>query len=245
MNGWNIMRRSGSCLLGCYLACLCFLRAQPPAGRVHERLAYLSGLLERRAGIDLPVIRYRAELPANARYQHDTIWLGMLQQAYHTRGDTLSILYHEYLHAQFEEEGRFPLALDSLGEVPQWDTGEGYLASPDSLEVELIIARYRARLQAQRPPPRASYLAAQLQQLRADLARPSWHPFVYAPSNLAREELAAYQAQLAGEARGYYRLSASARQAIQLRLRQLRATLQRRQTYEHRHGLNPDGSRSP
>lgn len=79
------------------------------------------------SAIGFPPVVVDADLPANARYERDTIWVGHLQAAYRSRADSLSILYHEWQHVLQEREGRYRLCLDSLGQVPQWQIGRAHV----------------------------------------------------------------------------------------------------------------------
>ena len=190
---------------------------------------------------DFPYACYDPLLDANARYARDTIWLGQVQAAFFTRDDRISLLYHEYIHWQNERAGRYPVGMDSLGNILQWDTGESYVHVPDSEEVlrdlmyfeQQVLPGYGKMDEAER--------AAHLHRYRRDMEQPRRLPFFYAPSHLAEDELCAYRAQLQGEIIGLYALSAAARREIYIRMRQLEATLARRRAYEQRQGLGPEG----
>ncbi len=194
-------------------------------------------LAEQRFQVEnFPPVQVAPHLAANARFQHDTIFLGQIQADFHTLDDTLSLLYHEYQH--YLMKGRFPTAVDDQGLPRQWLVEEfyGYEPSADQVARELEqCADYLNNL-----PQTAR--AAQLASLEKSLAAPRKLPLRYAPSNLAREEVLAYQSQLAGEQLGYYELSPEARRAIRIRLHQLKASLVQREKYEERHQLGPDGA---
>jgi hypothetical protein len=183
----------------------------------------------------LPVVAIDHRLPSNARYARDTIWLGQVQAEFATFDDSLSLLWHEVQHHRLR--GCYPVKIDAQGVPVQWMTDEQELIwlSPEQVERELArsIAFFAELPSAQRQ--------AQLDRLRRDLSQPQSRPFRYAPSNLAREEMLAYQAQLVGEGRGLYQLSAEVRRSIRIRQYQLQQTLARRETYEKKHGLGPDG----
>lgn len=189
-----------------------------------------------------PVVRYDGQLDANARQQGDTVWLGNVQQAFANQEDCLSLLYHERHHWLNEGEGKYPLARDSLGKIVQWDTGEWYHYLPDSLEVARDLAQFQRVGMSAYGELSPELESLHLNRLRRDLSIARQLLFVYAPSNLARDELEAYHAQLEGEQFGLYQLSHEARREIAIRMRQLTGTLARRLEYERQHSLNPDGS---
>ncbi len=190
-----------------------------------------------------PVVRHDAQLDANARQQGDTIWLGNVQQVFRNQEDCLSLLYHERHHWLNEGDGKYPLARDSSGQIVQWDTGEWYSYLPDSLEVARDVEQFQKVGLAEYGELSPELESLHLNRMRRDLSIGRQLLFVYAPSNLARDELEAYQAQLAGEKIGLYQLSFEARREIFIRMRQLMGTLERRLEYEGRHSLNPDGSK--
>lgn len=195
--------------------------------------ALATGLAVRGYRHPLPPVRLDSHLTAHARYAHDTIWLGPVRPSFPTPGDRMSLIYHEYCHARWQARGRFAVGLDSDGDIIQWDTEEWLSYPPSAQQIEREMVRYDSLYPGADPRLRAAFLASVSQPVR--------QPFRYAPSNLAREEIAAYQAQLAGAAAGLYPLSPVARQAIGIRLDQLAHTLRQRRAYERRHRLRPDG----
>lgn len=190
-----------------------------------------------------PAVRYDGQLDANARQQGDTVWLGNVQQAFANQEDCLSLLYHERHHWLNEGEGKYPLARDNSGQIVQWDTGEWYTYLPDSLEIARDLAQFQRVGMAEYGVLSPELESLHLNRMRRDLSIARQLLFVYAPSNLARDELEAYQAQLEGERMGLYQLSHEAKREVNIRIRQLSSTLERRLDYEYRHSLNPDGSR--
>lgn len=206
----------------------------PTPGRLVElraRLIRSIGVGER----EFPVVCADSSLKANARYAHDTIWIGQVQPDFHTEGDTLSLLYHEYIHHRLA--GKYPVATDSGGLPVQWVTDVSYSYQPSDLEVNRELEQSRDFL-AFLPD---SIRAPQEARLREDLSRPRTRYLRYAPSNLAREELEAYSEQLGGEKNGWYELSPEAEIAIRIRIDQLTITLEQRVLYEKVMGLGPDG----
>ncbi|MEM9986364.1 MAG: hypothetical protein AAF804_14825 [Bacteroidota bacterium] len=183
-----------------------------------------------------PPVEVATNLAANARFHQDTIFLGQIQSDFHTLDDTLSLLYHEYQH--YLMKGRFPVAVDDQGMPRQWMVEEFYWYEPSPDQVAREIAQCADYLNSL---PQAAR-DAQLAGLEKSLAVPRKLPFRYAPSNLAREEILAYQSQLAGEQLGHYELSPEARRVIRIRLHQLKGSLAQRVDYEKRHQLGPDGA---
>lgn len=186
----------------------------------------------------LPAVSYRHDLVANARYESGHILVGSFQADYHSFGDSLSILYHEYIHALHERRGEFVICLDSLGQIPQWTTDHMYSYTPDKEEVSRDLSQ---ALGPWLDHYEEAHREKEIERLKRDLSRPRKMVFVYAPSLLAEAEINAYQEQLAGENLGLYRLSSEAKSAIQRRIRQLEDTHKRRQRYEKQYQLSPDG----
>ena len=193
-----------------------------------------------------PCLKYDSTLMVNARYDPPCIILGHIQWAFSSTDDTLSIIYHEYQHHLMSLSMKFRVQYDSAGNVPQWDTGETYLYEPSEEEVNLQLHRFYTTVL---PVWRHSSLMPDSIKLRhietmeRDLSKPQTMAFIYAPSNLAREEIAAYRQQLKGERMGLYKLSYTAKKSINIRIRQLKDTLKRRKNYEKIHRIRPDGKK--
>ena len=192
---------------------------------------------------DFPPVVVDHSLPSNARFIRDSIFLGALQRDFHSFGDTLSILYHEYLHKVFWEAQRFPFQFDSQGQPLRIETGTfyTYIPPPDQTERDLENLRfYYSRVE---PELVGEALEQRLVKMRSVLSQPQQLPFVYAPSNLTLEEIEAYQGQLEGEKLGLYTLSETAKKSIQFRIYQLEQTYRLRRAYEKDHGLGKDGKK--
>ncbi len=194
--------------------------------------------------IDIPVIIYQPQLPANARYHNDTIWLGTVQRDYHTLGDTLSIIYHEYLHKTYRGLSMFPVRNDEEGNPVQWETHTFYRYNPLDVQVNRDVENLRRYYRKTYPTWSEEQIAQQLVPLKVLLTESREIPFRYAPSNLALEEIKAYEEQLDGENQGLYKLSTEARNSILIRLHQLRQTYQLRIEYEDKHDIGRDGTKS-
>ncbi len=174
----------------------------------------------------LPPVAWAPDLPVNARFVRDTIFLGTVQPDFHTRGDSLSLIFHEYLHGFFKEKGRF---IYSGGDsIPQWDTDEWVIYRPSQMQVRATLNQLHLLPEAEK-------------NMRKKLAAPSRLPFHYAPSRLAKEELHAYRLQLRCLGKIGYQLSPEAVLSIKIRRKQLRTTLRERRRYEHKAGYFPDG----
>lgn len=194
------------------------------------------GLKER--GLEaLPVIQYKSDLSANARYESDTIWIGQIQSEFQTDDDWMSIIYHEYWH--YQHEGEYAVGRDSLGQILNWDTDQMYEYVPSAYRIERSLHYYQEQvLPDSLPFAKREHM---LKSFREAVSRPQMLPLIYAPSNLSLEEIAAYEAQLAAEEMGLYRLSTASRNAIIERIAQQRDTYQRRLAYEQQQQLGPDG----
>ena len=193
--------------------------------------------------IVLPPVFIDPELPSNARFIRDTIFLGPLQRDFHTFGDSLSIIYHEYLHKVFWEEQRFPIHVDASGQPIQIKTGTFYTYIPPPEQTDRDLENLRFYYSRVEPELVGEALEKRLNEMRKILSQPQQLPFVYAPSNLTLEEIEAYQGQLKGESLGLYTLSETAKKSIQFRIYQLEQTYELRRAYEEENGLGKNGAR--
>lgn len=191
----------------------------------------------------IPPVFVDHSLPSNARFVRDTIFLGALQRDFHTFGDSLSIIYHEYLHKVFWQAQRFPFQLDSLGQPLRIETGTFYTYIPPPEQTERDLENLRFYYSRVEPELVGDALEQRLTDMRAVLSQPQQLPFVYASSNLTLEELEAYKGQLKGEKIGLYRLSETAKKSIQFRIYQLEQTYNLRREYEEKHGLEMNGKK--
>lgn len=184
----------------------------------------------------VPVVICDSSLEAHGRYRNDTIWLGSASRDFPTPEDRLSLLYHEYQHHRYAESGQFPVCLDASGLPVQWMTDSMVAYKPGYQQVcrdwEATLEQWPAADSAQR------------RQLWRDLSKARKQVFRYAPSNLAREEIAAYTAQIKAHQEGVLPLSAAALRAVRIRLHQLKHSLEWRLLWEDAHHLKPDGSKN-
>ena len=233
--------------------CLAYLK-EKSSHSPEKRLVRLSEILiERMAGKgqkveQFPCIKHDSTLMVNARYDAPCIVLGPVQRAFSTTDDSLSIIYHEYQHHLMAMNERYPVQYDTDGNVLQWDTGDTYLYYLSEIEIKIQLQYFEDSVLARWTDGSLmpdSVRQKHLETMRRDLARPQKMAFIYAPSNLAREELVAYRQQLKGERIGLYTLSHTAKTSINIRIEQLRGTLKRRIKYERTHDLRADGSRKP
>ncbi|MEM6628048.1 MAG: hypothetical protein AAF694_00170 [Bacteroidota bacterium] len=206
------------------------------ADTLEQRLSRLE-----RKKIVLPQVFINPNLSTNARFENHTIYLGPLQRDFHTVGDTLSLIYHEYLHKVFWEAQRFPFQFDSTGTPVQWDTGTFYTYIPPKAQTDRDLENLRFYYQREEPELMGAALEARLEKMKQVLSQPQQIPFVYAPSNLTLEEIEAYKGQLQGEKLGLYSLSPTAKKSIEFRLYQLKQTYELRRAYEEENGLGRDG----
>lgn len=227
-----------SFLLIALLGSVGWLSAQPEA---RDRILRIADVLDQRLHDrdlpPLPVVRYDPALGANARYQSDTIWVGQIQAEFQTDDDWMSILYHEYWH--YRHEGEYAVGYDLQGQIINLDTGEMYEYIPSAYRIERSLRYYREQVLPDSLP--FAKRERMIEAFREAVSQTQMLPFIYAPSNLSLEEIAAYEAQLAGEEIGLYRLSTASRNAIIERIAQQQDTHQRRLRYERKHQLGPDG----
>ncbi|MEL7533852.1 MAG: hypothetical protein AAFN10_21235 [Bacteroidota bacterium] len=205
--------------------------------RISRIVHSLNQKLNQRAKFTLPVVVYRADLDANARYDNDTIWIGQIQAEFETDDDWMSIIYHEYWH--YLHEGIYALGRDSAGQILQWDTDQWYTYQPTPYRIERVMKQYEVSLEAEGGA--FANREKLLEEMHKTVSQPQQLPFIYAPSNLSLEEIKAYEAQLLADREGLYHLSTAARNAILERISQQKDTYQRRKAYEQQQGLGPDG----
>ena len=238
-------------LLGIYLCLIQGLWAQGTY-QIYQNASILAATdtLEQRISrlehteIHLPEVFINPNLPSNGRFENHKIYLGPLQRDFHTFGDTLSIIYHEYLHKVFWEQQRFPFQVDSTGSPVQWDTGTFYTYVPPKEQTQRDLENLRFYYARKEPELVGAALESRLKQMEGVLSQPQELPFTYAPSNLTLEEIEAYKGQLEGEKRGLYTISPSGKKSIGFRLYQLQQTYELRRAYEKKHGLGRDGGKA-
>ncbi|MEL6256550.1 MAG: hypothetical protein AAFR87_31395 [Bacteroidota bacterium] len=196
--------------------------------------------------VDFPPVIQDKKLIANAKFDRDSIFLGNVQRVFHTFDDSLSILYHEYIHFLLQKRGKYKLGRDKKGIILQWDTGRTYIYEPHPKEVALYLKHFTKDVL----PTYDGYedMAKEkkeqiLLSMKESFSQKETQLFIYAPSNLAREELEAYKAQLKGEKKGLYVLSKACRNNLEVRISQLKATYKRRRAYEKKQGLERSGER--
>lgn len=192
---------------------------------------------------EFPPVVVDHTLPSNARFIRDSIFLGALQRDFHSFGDTLSILYHEYLHKVFWEAQRFPFQFDSQGQPLRIETGTFYTYTPPPEQTDRDLENLRFYYSRVEPELVGEALEQRLVKMRSVLSQPQQLPFVYAPSNLTLEEIEAYTGQLEGEELGLYTLSETAKKSIQFRIYQLKQTYELRRQYEENNGLDMRGNK--
>ncbi|MEL6672710.1 MAG: hypothetical protein AAFR61_10985 [Bacteroidota bacterium] len=191
--------------------------------------------------VPFPPLAMDLKIPANARFDRDTIFIGQVQDAFGTTGDHLSLLYHEYLHATYQVVKMYPVCEEEDGTIVQWDTGETFSYTPLSREVRQGLQHFEEEVLPTYGALTAAEKAQHLAEMEKTLSQVRDQAFIYAPSNLAKEEIQVYIRQLSTAHLGVYTISPKAHEAIQLRLAQLKESLARRVDYERRKKLAPSG----
>lgn len=194
----------------------------------------------------LPPIEQDLSLFSNASYIQNTIYFGNVQRFFHTFEDSLSLVYHEFIHHILQKKQAFDIATDHSGNIVQWMTEESYFYQRLPEEVVRYAKHFRADILPSYP--NYSSMGSEqkekiIAQMRRDYAKRQKEFFTYAPSNLAKEEWVAYRQQLRGEKWGLYVLSQEARQEIGIRIKQLKDTYKRRRRYEQKNKLKRSGER--
>jgi len=194
----------------------------------------------------LPPLYLDKKLVANATYRNDSIFMGNVQRVFHTFDDSLSLIYHEYIHHLLQQKNKYAVAEDDTGEIIQWDTGEFYKYEPFPEEISLSLLFFVQEVL----PTYDDYAEMSTQkkekiikEMKKVFSKKQQIPFIYAPSNLALEEIYAYRQQQKGEKLGLYVLSEEARMSLRVRIKQLKDTYLRRRKYEKRKKLRPSGEK--
>lgn len=233
-------------LLLLLMGCISFLYPQTRSDvlktSLQDRLLKIPSLYP----IPLPDVYIDPNQSSNATYKPDSIILGNVQEVFQTYDDTLSLIYHEYIHHQLYQVQKFPLAVDEQGNIVQWMTDLIYPYTPFPEEVHAYLRDFEQKVL----PGYPNYAemsqedkARILGEMKDTFSQIQNSPFKYAPSNLAREEIFAYKQQLKGEKLGLYVLSESARENLQLRIKQFNITYKQRRDYEKKHKLLRSGEK--
>lgn len=221
-------------------------QAQDRIQLLRQEMIHRISQLQGKKLTDFPPLILDKKLIANAKFEKDSIFFGNVQSVFQTFDDSLSILYHEYIHFQLQKKGKYKLGRDKQGIILQWDTGHTYTYQPHPKEVALNLSHFKADILPtyegfkQMSDEKKEKLALAMEK---DFSQKTTEAFIYAPSNLAKEELEAYKAQLKGEKSGLYVLSDACRDNLEVRIAQLKATYKRRRAYEKKQGLGKSGER--
>ncbi|MEM6807493.1 MAG: hypothetical protein AAF696_39210 [Bacteroidota bacterium] len=221
-------------------------QAQDRIQLLREELIHRISAKQGSAPVDFPPIILDKKLIANAKFERDSIFLGNVQRVFQTFDDSLSIVYHEYIHFLLQKKGKYKLGRDKKGIILQWDTGRTYTYKPHPKEVSSYVEHFTQDVL----PTYEGYQDMSqgkkeqiILSMKESFAQKEKQLFIYAPSNLAKEELEAYKAQLKGEKLGLYVLSDACRDNLEVRIAQLKGTYKRRRAYEKKRGLEKSGER--
>lgn len=196
----------------------------------------------------VPAIFLDQSLSTNAKYEPDSIILGNVQRIFQSFEDSLSLIYHEYIHHQLHKakKPKFEVTFDRLGNVVQWLTEESYVYTPYPEEVRLYIQHFTEDIlptytnyESMSPADKQRIIA----QMEKTFAKSQKEFFKYAPSNLALEEIYTYKKQLKGEKMGLYTLSEEVRLNLHMRIKQTKQTYKQRRAYEKKEHLRRSGKR--
>ncbi|MDD3280584.1 MAG: RHS repeat-associated core domain-containing protein [Bacteroidales bacterium] len=214
------------------------------------RVKYYKRILESRLKViqgleyePIPEIEVDTEIFAEGRYENEKIILNSIISD-ETFGYQLSLVNHEYKHHLNECNNVYPLKRNSDGSIVQWETKETYLYIPTQYQIdsnmeswdEFYIDYYSKLGQSK------EYIEKMRTEYYNSISTPQERKFSYAPSNLALDEISAYEYQLEGEKQGLYILSEEDRNKINDRIDFFKFMYNLRVDYEKRNGLNPDGS---
>lgn len=196
--------------------------------------------------VPVPGIYLDQNLPTNAKYEPDSIFLGKVQKVFQSFDDSLSLIYHEYIHHLLYKAQKYEVALDSTGKIVQWLTEESYLYTPFPEEVNLYLRHFEEDVLPDYPnykqmdPQEKERILTEMEEV---FSQPQKSLFKYAPSNLAKEEIFAYKQQLKGEKLGLFVLSTEARQNLHMRIKQFKTTYRQRRVYEKKNNLLRSGAK--
>lgn len=182
----------------------------------------------------LPPIVFDSTVTASAVWRADTIRVGLsfFSQGFVTEEDQISILFHEYNHFLNEHKHRYPCLEDLSGSIVQVETD---ILIEKELTIEEIEYDFKELVND-------TMSSQEKQLLREMVSKPSLMRFVYAPSNLSRDELHCYRAEKRGHEQGLFHHSDIYASFLSARIKREEEYLKLRIRFEELNTLRVDGS---
>lgn len=183
----------------------------------------------------VPNLRFKPDMTANALWDGKEICIGkgFFERTYFTDEDRISIIYHEYNHYLHDIKNLYPCKTDSSGKIYQFLT-DIYFEKP-ICEVEIMLDMQQIA--------DTTLSKQELMLIEAAARKPCIMRLTYAPSNLSREEIACYKAEIEGDTcLKLYKHSHTYRALVEYHINVEKIYLKLRQQYEKEHDMNSDGT---
>jgi len=183
---------------------------------------------------ELPSFSYDKSITSNAIYKNDTVFVGNLlfSQDFLSQEDQLSILYHETNHFMNDKQKLYPCRIEEDGTIFQVMTDSLYEKPISPLEQE---ADLKSLITVNSTPE-------EIIQLKKATHGTVFVKFVYAPSNLAMDELSCYHSELNASKLGAFKLSTMYKSLLRYRIYLEQFHLKMRHEYELKNNLDPAGN---
>lgn len=184
---------------------------------------------------ELPPMLYNKRIHRNAVFRNDTIFIGrqFFTNPYLGYEERISVIYHEYCHYNCWKENLFPCKTDTTGNIYQVKTSIFYKNPPSPVE---LLNYYETFCE--------SVTSVDEKELYHKMITDSAIVrFIYAPSNLAREEIFCYQSEI--DASQKYKLFNTNNDYIRLLQYQIEMEviyLKLGLKYENENNLKPNGN---
>ena len=184
--------------------------------------------------LNIPDIIISDTIISNAQYKNNIITLGkrFFSDEYFTNEDRLSILFHEYVHYLNDQFGIYQYKKDEDGNILQTETDQFYEKYLSQIEFQIDMKNMKA----------SGISENQLNIYKKEAELPVYMRFIYAPSNLSREELLCYLAEVTCNKYGLFNHSSLYKSILESRIKLEKMHLYMRLKYEKENQLNSDGT---
>lgn len=175
------------------------------------------------------------KISTNAVYANDTIFLSkaIVQNCAFAEEDKISIIYHEWNHFKCDLENKFQYRKTVNGEIYQIPTNK--LIKKDFCKAEFILDS----LSLIKP----GMAENEKNLLLSSIKKASYVKFIYAPSNLSREEIYCYSKEMEAGKSGALKLSKMYFERLICRIKYEEKLLKLRRKFEAEHLLSETGNR--
>jgi hypothetical protein len=182
----------------------------------------------------LPEIIPDDSITSNAVWDGKKIKVGnmVFKSDFLTYEDKLSIIFHEYTHFKFSGKNIYSCKIDSNGKIYQVYTDTLIVKIPSPIDTSEIF--YPKNIL-----PETERIMLSNEAKKNTLIR-----FIYAPSNLSREEILCYEAELKANQEGITNISSLYKAMIKYQINAENIKMKYREEYENKHNLLPSGEKN-